>query len=85
MVRPLDGEKNNNKRMRNRSHNVTNSRPRGGAISYPISIKFGGYANIIDLIMPAIFGRDRLKDFRSVSGPTWVCAIHSCSRPYHFA
>ena len=35
--------------MRNKSHNVTNSRPRRGAISYPILIKFGGYANIIDV------------------------------------
>src|SRR5664279_5112866 len=33
--------------------------------------------------MPAKFGRDRLKGFGLASGPTWLCAIHSCSRPYH--
>jgi hypothetical protein len=28
---------------------------------------------------------DWISNFGLTSGQIWLCAIHSCSRPYHFA
>jgi hypothetical protein len=71
--------------MRKKSHNLTFLRPRGGVISRLILIKFGGNANLVDVITPVKFGVDWMDYFGLTSGPIWVCAIHLCTRPYHFA
>jgi len=71
--------------MRKKSRHLTFSRPRGGVISQPILIKFVENANIVNVITPAKFGMDWISNFGLTSGQIWLCALHSCSRPYHFA